>query len=54
MSKKHKLDGTEPFIETIKSMIEEHTAAELLETHPGLMPALTQAQKRLGLVGMNR
>ena len=23
MSKKHKLDGTEPFIETIKSMIED-------------------------------
>ena len=41
-------------LSAIKSMIEEHTAAELLETHPGLMPALTQAQKRLGLVGMNR
>jgi len=34
----------------MKAMIEEHTAAELLETHPQLVPALAQAQKRLGLL----
>jgi RNA recognition motif-containing protein len=36
-------------LNAMKGMIEEHTAAELLETHPQLIGALTQAQKRLGL-----
>jgi hypothetical protein len=33
----------------MKTLVEEHTAADLLEAHPQLVAALMQCQKRLGL-----
>jgi hypothetical protein len=38
-------------LHAMKQMIEDHTAAELLETNPQLIAALQHAEKRLGLQG---
>jgi len=41
-------------LDAMKTMVEEHTASDLLEEHPQLVAALTQCQKRLGLGGATR